>query len=392
MSEPKERILIVDDEETIRAVCSRNLLRLGFTVHTAVDGEAALLFLQKQEVDFILTDLSMPGPVDGVKLTEEVKHKYPMVDVVVMTAYPRLETAIPLLRNGAYDYLIKPFDQDVLKSVVLRCVEKRRLSQELDREKLLRQELEAAYRELQKVEKLKESFLSRINHELRTPLVPMMIALTTLEQELASPQGKRIFQTLQTNLTRLQETVEDLLIFTEIKKENVEVFRTQVDLKDTCDAIVKKYRLQWEAREMTVSVEYEEGAEAVWAAPKLMETMFKHLLLNAIRFSRKGGGIRIAAQRKDGNVRLSFSDTGIGIPQDKLSSVFDSFYQVAEYMTREVGGLGLGLAIVRRIAEMHGGSVSVESEEGKGSTFHVLLPVEEPFVKKIMKSLYRENE
>ena len=165
------RILVVDDEAPIREICRRTLQASGYPIETVDSGEKALLLMQNQTFDFVLTDIHMPGSVDGSLLVEMIKEKSPLTDVVVMTAAPALETAISTLKNGAYDYLIKPFNSEFLLSVVNRCFEKRRLSDELQREKLLRQEIEAAYVELQKVEKLKESFLARINHELRTPFI-----------------------------------------------------------------------------------------------------------------------------------------------------------------------------------------------------------------------------
>ena len=105
-----------------------------------------------------------------------------------------------------------------------------------------------------------------------------------------------------------------------------------------------------------------------------METAFKHLLLNAIQFSPRESAVRIEVRNARDGCRISFTDQGIGIPQDKLSAVFDSFYQVADYLTREVGGLGLGLAIVRRIVETHGGTIQVSSRQGEGSTFTMVFP------------------
>lgn len=378
-----ERILVVDDEEDIRRFCARVLERMGFQVRTAENGKAGLDSLKERVADFVLTDLSMPV-MDGIQFTEEVRHRYPTVDVVIMTAYPRLETAIPLLKSGAYDYLIKPFDKDVLVTVVTRCFQKRRLSAELNREKTMRQELEAAYAELQKLEHLKEAFLSRVNHELRTPLVPALLALESLAAESSSPQAKKLVGAVQTNLSRMQEVVENLLVFSEIRKEPSDFYTSRVDLADLLDGVVRKYRPQCEARDVRVEVDFPKGRGVVWASPRLMETAFKHLLINAIQFNRKGGSIRIEGKDAGGRIEIVFRDSGIGIPPDKLSKIFDSFYQVAEYLTREVGGLGLGLALVRRILEAHGGAIRAESDGKTGSAFHLEIPAREPIMERVL--------
>jgi signal transduction histidine kinase len=388
---PAEHILVVDDEETIRRLCGRFLQGSGLSITTAENGEAALARLKEKTADIVLTDLSMPV-MDGMRLAEEIRRKHPGVDVIVMTAYPRLETAIPLLREGVYDYLIKPFDKDLLTMVVNRCLEKRRLSTELSREKILRSELEAAYQELQKLEKMKEAFLSRINHELRTPLSPAVLALESLEKEVSNPLARKMLQTVQINMGRLQEIVENLLVFAELRRENFTTYATSVDLPAMVKTLQERYHGLVSEKGVSVDVAISPDAREIWGAPKLLETAFKHLFLNAVQFNRKGGTVRIKARRAGGRAHVLFEDSGIGIPRDQQSQVFDSFYQVAEYLTREVGGLGLGLAIVKRVVEAHGGTVRVDSDGETGSVFHVELPFREPMVDRILETIEKSSE
>ena len=385
---PRAAILVVDDENAIRRLCERVLSGLGFSVRTAGNGEEALARLKESPADIVLTDLSMPI-MDGVRLTEEVGRRHPGTDVIIMTAYPRLETAIPLLRSGAYDYLIKPFDAEVLSAVMERCFQKRRLSTELSREKVLRAELEAAYHELQKVEKMKEAFLSRVNHELRTPLAPAVLALESLEKEVSSPTARRMLHTAQANLARLQEILENLLVFAELRRQDFTPYATGVDLGVLLEALVARYRTPAEEKDVRVEVSLAGDAREAWGAPKLLETAFKHLLLNAIQFNRRGGMVRIKSLQSGGRIHVTFEDTGMGVPDSQQDRIFDSFYQVAEYLTREVGGLGLGLAIVRRVAEAHGGTVSVSSDGKSGSVFRFELPFRQPFVDRLLSTIHK---
>lgn len=369
------RILVVDDEPGIREVCERTLRAMGFEVKSASDGQAALKELDEQDFDFVLTDLSMPAPVDGTRLTEMIKSRSPFIDVVIMTAYPTLETAIQLLKNGAYDYLSKPFSQDLLESVVARCFEKRRLSQELNREKMQRRELAAAYAELQKVEHLKESILSRLSHELRTPVCSSLLALEAL-QAMNPDAGKlKHCAVMRSSLMRLQKTVEDLLFMAQCRQGRLAVRRSPAQLKSLIENAVKHYESLWQDKQLRVEAELGALSEPLEVDAGHMEAAFRQLLLNAIHFNKKNGRILIQGRRRPDGVQISFTDTGMGIPKEKLSDIFDGFYQAAEYLTREVGGLGLGLAIVRRIAEAHDGSIRVESQEGQGSTFTLSLPV-----------------
>jgi len=369
------RILVVDDELSIREVCRRTLSGSGYTVATANDGKEALRILHTQTFDFVLTDLMMPGGCNGARLLETIKQESPATDVVVMTGYPSLETAIPTLKNGAYDYLIKPFDNVLLLSVVQRCFERRRLSEELNHEKMLRAELEAAYAELQKVEKLKESFLSRLSHELRTPFVSVFFTLDEIKSDPANEKMLPVLLSLRSHISEVWKLVENMLSFADLREGDVSSYKVPVEPRLLIKELIQKFKPEWEKRELKVELAVEGDVESINGDPQLLSTAFKHLLLNAIHFNRKGGTVRIQMKNLGSTLAITFVDTGIGIPADKLPNVFDNFYQVAEYMTREVGGLGLGLAIVRRIIEAHGGSVTVSSQAGEGSQFTVMLPM-----------------
>lgn len=368
------QILVVDDESRIRQVCERTLMQMGFDVQSAPDGQAAMKCLSAQYFDFVLTDLAMPESINGERLTEEIKHKWPSTDVVIMTAYPALETAIPTLKHGAYDYLIKPFSLELLRSVVSRCFERRNLAKELNRERLLRHELEAAYAELQKVERLKEAIMSRVSHELRTPLCSGFMALEALEPLSQNSANSKSCGIIRSSLTKLREIVENLLLFASHAHTNVSLERSDVNLHNLIEVIIRRYKPLWDQRQISVEVIWGEKIKSLWADSKQLHVAFKHLFLNAIYFNKRGGHILIQGSEQPDDISISFSDTGIGIEREKLSQVFDGFYQAAECLSREVGGLGLGLAIVRRIAEAHGGSVWVESEAGRGSKFTLKLP------------------
>lgn len=124
MPEERRSILIVDDEPNVRSVCQRVLGALGYKISLASDAKEALSYFTDDPPDLVLTDVSMPG-MTGTQLLEEIKSRHPGTDVVVMTAFPDLQTALPAFRGGAYDYLIKPFDQSELRSVVERCFKRR---------------------------------------------------------------------------------------------------------------------------------------------------------------------------------------------------------------------------------------------------------------------------
>jgi signal transduction histidine kinase len=374
-NEPRHRILVVDDDPQIRDICRRTLEKLDFDVQIVETGDQALALLKDQAFDFVLTDINMPGSTDGVKLAEEVKYLSPATDVVIMTGYPTVDTAILALKQGVYDYMLKPFSPAYLECVVTRCFEKRRLSKELDRETLMRRELEAAYAELKKLERLKAAFLGRLQHELRTPLTRLIVATEMIDAGSSNANaGAKLKDILLSGTSQMRAVVEQLLLFSDVESPEFKLEKTAVDMEATIRALVEDYRAVWAEKELKVEILLASPMGHIWGDADLLKTAFKHLLLNAVHFSNKGGTIRIQGAQDAKETSITFNDTGIGIPESQAEKVFDSFYQVAEHMTRTVGGLGLGLAIVRRIVEAHGGAVSVKSRKGAGSTFTVRLP------------------
>lgn len=369
------RMLIVDDEEVVQKACARTMADMGLVVETASNAKEAWTLLNRGDYDCVLTDIAMPGEMDGTALTEEVRSRFPSTDIIIMTGNPNLTTAVATLRRGALDYLIKPFGPATLEAAVTRCFERRRLSEELNREKTLRLELESAYAELQKTERAKDAFISVLNHELRTPLSIALAAAELLEKGLDKKHARQVLEMLRSSLARENDVVEDLLLFSKLTAGSLPLHLSEVRMGELIRALAANYRSVSEEKEVRLEIRID-PAIRVRGDYSLLQTAFKHLLLNAVRFNTKGGLVRIEAVRTSRSLELLFADSGIGIAPELRAQVFDRFYQVAEHLTRKVGGLGLGLAIVRRIVEAHGGSVAVCGREGGGTEFRVSLPMD----------------
>lgn len=373
-----ERVLVVDDDESLQDLCATAFRLDGYAVDVASSGEEALKRLDAASYDLVLTDLFMPGKVDGSGVVRAVKGRFPSTEVIVMTAVPTLRTAIGTLKDGASDYVIKPFETDHLRVIARRALDHRKLRRELDSERAMRQELASAYQELQKVEELKESFLARVSHELRTPLSELLTAVELMEQAAGSTTDKekleRYVALSKTGAARMERILSDLLAFVELQKRPVIEGGQPVAVAPLCREVVDKFKPLWEPRGLKVEFKIPPDLPAVSGDPALLGRALEHLLHNAIVFNRDNGRITLEARAEAGNVYLDLSDTGEGIPETEFDRIFDSFYQIANYLTRKVGGLGLGLAITRRIAEAHGGFVDVTSKVGQGTTFRLRLP------------------
>ncbi|MBI3551423.1 MAG: hybrid sensor histidine kinase/response regulator [Elusimicrobia bacterium] len=376
-TKPGERILAVDDDESFLDIYKTGLQSAGYEVTTASSGAEAVALAAREDFDLVITDLSMPGEFDGQEVVRRVKAARPKTELIVLTGTPTLASAIATLKDGAYDYVFKPVVIEHLKSVVRRCLDHHRLREELSSERALRQELKIAYEELQKVEKLKEGILARLSHELKTPLFQIVLGLNVLKDaQVDLEKARRTVEIATLACSRLERTLSNLLALAEFGQAVPEVGTTAVDVEALCRGVVEGLRALWERRNLRVSVAFEPKVRAVRGTPELLSKAFEHLVHNAILFSPQGESVEIRGKMTAGFVKVAVSDKGEGIPESEFDEIFDSFYQVANYLTRKVDGLGLGLAIARRIVEAHGGSVMVASRLGQGSTFTVALPPE----------------
>jgi signal transduction histidine kinase len=387
------RLLVVDDEENIVLTISEVLRLEGYEVEVASSGREAVGLLDRgPEFDLVLTDLHMDEG-DGLTLLEEVRRRSPLTIVVVLTGFAAVESAIAALRHGAYDYLAKPCIIAELIHTVARGIEHRRLMlaereargrlEELNRELESRveertAELSRVNHELVEANRMKDVFLATLSHELRTPLTPVLGWVNLLRTGGAAADPSMLTQGLDAieRNARLQaRLVDDLLDISRIVSGKLRIEWEPVNLCTVVELATEPVRAETAAREIRLSVEMPECPLVVQGAPVRLQQVVWNLLSNAVKFTPRGGLVRVRAWRVGDEARVEVSDTGVGISEDFLPHVFDRFRQADGSTTRQYGGLGLGLAIVRALAELHGGWVIAESAGlGRGSRFTFALP------------------
>lgn len=244
------------------------------------------------------------------------------------------------------------------------------ISSARDEQNELGSELLAAYSELHKLERLKTAFMGRVSHELRTPLAVSAMACHLIGPRLEGEIERTAFARLEASLERLRSSIEDILLFSSLPAR-VPMDARPVDVAHLLKGIAALHAGDAARRRLTVTVDAESSC-IVRCDEALIGKALEHLFMNALRFSRPEGAVRLEVGHEDG-ATIRFIDSGPPIPGSERALIFDSFYQAAEHLTREVGGLGLGLAIVRRAVEAHGGRVDVESL-ADGNVFTVWLP------------------
>jgi signal transduction histidine kinase len=386
------RLLVVDDEENIRLTISEVLRLEGHEVESAPSGAEAARLLSGGEFDLVLTDLHMADG-DGLSVLEEVRRNAPLTITIVLTGFAALETAIAALRRGAYDYLTKPCNIEALKMTVSRGLEHRRLMlaerearlelEELNRELERRVEARTAElvrlnEELSEANRAKDVFLATLSHELRTPLTPVLGWVNLLRAGGAASDPSMLEQGLDAieRNARLQaRLVDDLLDISRVVSGKFRVEREAIDLRAVVASAVETVRPESEAHGVEIRVELPEAQTIVLGSAVRLQQIVWNLLNNAVKFTPEGGHVTVRLSIAGAEAVVVVEDTGIGIDPSFLPHVFDRFRQQDGTTTRQHGGLGLGLAIVRALAELHGGWVRAESEGlGHGSRFTFAVP------------------
>jgi signal transduction histidine kinase len=401
---PKARhtLLVVDDEpDVVKSV--KDLLRLDHRVLTATSAADALAILEREPVHVVMTDQRMPE-MTGVQFLSQVQTKYPDVVRLLFTGYADVRAVIDAINQGhVWRYITKPWDPDELSAIIRDACdrydlvrERRELTETLrlrneDLEKANTQlaqaniQLNQVNAELRRANELKHAFIQVASHELRTPLTILqgMVRLAGTVQG-APPALKGHLDRIDRASRRLQALVDQIIAMLVAHKFERTLDRKPTDLAPLLHDAADDVRPFVELRHQTLTVEAPTDIGAMNVEAGSIRDCLNHLLLNAIKFTPDGGVIRLSAVRLAGaGVVIRVADTGEGMDVDTCQRLFQPFFtgfDVSRHCsgTYEHGrrGLGLGLAIVKSLVQMHGGTIGVQSDPGKGTTFTITLPEE----------------
>jgi len=227
--------------------------------------------------------------------------------------------------------------------------------------------------EIRNVERIKKDFVINVSHELRTPLTAIKGYVETLEEEV-DEKAKEYLEIIKRHTERLILIIKDLLLLSEFEEEEVKLETEKVDIKSLVENILPIFEQQLKKKKLKVELKVLNKVPAIQGDPFSLEQMFINIIDNAVKYTEKGK-IKISLKKEDKNLSVEIEDTGVGIPEDHISRVFERFYVVDKSRSRSLGGTGLGLSIVKHIAQQHSGEVRVESTLGQGTKFTVLFPL-----------------
>jgi two-component system CheB/CheR fusion protein len=394
------RVLLVEDDED-DFVLTRDLLAEipgGYQLEWVSSYDDALRALARNDVDVYLVDYRL-GRRTGLDLLREAQARGCRVPAIMLTGLGERAVDVEAMQAGAADYLVKGqldcalLERSIRYALASRQHEEalRKSHEELERRVRERTaELARANEALRQADRRKDEFLSILSHELRNPLAALHNALnlvcpprggeaappTAAPHHLTTRDLERAWEIIARQLKHLVRLVDDLLDVSRINQGKVQLQLQHLDLCRCVRDAVEISRPFLESRRHQLELHLPEGPLTVEGDPTRLVQVIANLLNNAAKYTEEGGHVTLTVECVGDTAVLRCKDTGAGIPAEKLPHIFDLFMQVDRTLARAQGGLGIGLTLVRRLVQMHGGSVEAHSEgSGKGSEFVVRLPL-----------------
>ena len=359
------RILVADDEPDIVLSLSDRLNWLGHEVMSACDGQAALTALESQPVDLVFLDLDMPR-LNGIEVLSRIKPRWPDLPVIILTAHGTIRLAVEAMKKGAVDFLTKPFEPGQLDSVVAKALERNKLKGEITR------------------------LLGEISHDVKNLLMPLVTGTDLLADEiddlfkklpeLEAVRAKEshklcdeIIEMLRSTSNRIQDRMKGIADYVAVTSAPQKFEPCQI--AKVAESVKKSLRLQLEQKQIVLRIEGLDSLPSIMADENRLYSVLYNLVHNAVPEVPARGSITISGCLDAANksIALTVQDTGKGMSPEVRDSLFTT-----RVISRKAGGTGLGTKIVKDAIDAHGGQIAVESQEGKGTTFLIRLPLHPP--------------
>jgi signal transduction histidine kinase len=363
------RVAIVDDEEPLRLALRRIVSRFHVYVEdVGVDvSYEPVGFASGEELldcvaggasfDLMLLDLRLPG-VSGLDVLTRLREQGQNIVTIMITAYATFETAVQATKLGGYDFLAKPFEPDELRYAVRKATTQLIINRE-------------ARRLSEEKRQVRFNFISVLAHELKAPLNAVEGYLKILRTD-ETPERAHMIDRSLIRLDGMRKLIFDLLDLTRIESGQKQRHIGSVDVRSVAQTAVDLLTPEASGRGVSMTVHPAEPV-MLQADPDELEIIINNLVSNAVKYNRDGGSVTVDVARLAQGVRISVTDTGVGLTQEECAKLFQEFVRIKNEDTIKIMGSGLGLSTVRKLAELYGGEATVKSRKGEGSTFTVTL-------------------
>jgi signal transduction histidine kinase len=371
---PRPKLLIVDDEDRQVAALCASLRRKGYDVNGVTSGEAALEQLRASRFQLLLTDLQMPG-LNGIELLRAARECDADLVAILMTGHATIDKAVEAMQAGALDVVVKPFDPARIEAVLSRALHVQRLQSENAalQQRLAEHvaELEAKNLELEAANQELDAFSHSVSHDLRAPLRAVrgfaQILLESFAQQMP-PEAQRQLKRISDAAIKMSGLVDDLLRFARLDRHALTL--QSVHIAALVHEAVAELRREHSNRDVTVHVGELPDA---YGDKVLLKQVFTNLLGNAFKFTSQLGQptIEVGCERSEHACVYFVRDNGVGFDMRHAGRLFGAFQRL--HTAAEFEGTGIGLSLVKRIIDRHGGNIWAESALGKGATFRFTI-------------------
>lgn len=375
----RQKILIIDDSpEHVRIAL--DCLYDAYEVFFALNGPEALSIARYEQPDLILLDIYMEE-MDGFDVCRQIKSIQNMADIPIIFITGSTDDAdhINALKTGGVDFIEKPFNTAILKQRVKLHLKLKSTIESYKNEIKEKEQALEALNTSQKISKSKSEFLANISHEFRTPMNAILgFTALTLEDPELSDENRKHLGIANKSAQELLLLLEDILDFSNLETGKFKLDETSFDLEPLINEVIHFFSNKAQKKGLTLDLDIHPDVLGIYKGDKnrLRQILF-NILGNAVKFTNKGGiKLSIAPESQPQTLLFSVSDTGIGIPPEKLEIIFHLFTQADASSSRRYGGTGLGTTISKHLVNLMGGKIWVISEENKGSIFNFTIKLE----------------
>lgn len=352
------KLLFIDDEDIVLRSSKRIFAGSDHEIDTAPSGDEGLAMAMARDYDIVVTDLKMPG-LGGMEVLKALRRDRPKTTVIIFTGFSSVDTAREALKNGAFDYIPKPFTPDELRSVIANAIEARR---------------DAAGAKML-------DLMAIVSHELKSPLAAVQTTATTLQRGYfgkLEPEQQRIVETIIRNCSYLEDIIRSYIDLSKMELDGLGMFKEKVPFASAVvGPVLDMPGVRDNVRRMAVVTELD-GDPVIEGDPNLLKILVANLVNNAVKYGAEGTPVRVRLAMKGGELVLAVRNEGVGIPKEDMPRLFKRFERLKQKGTEGVKGSGLGLYISKTVVDKHNGRIWVEGEPGKWVEFFVALPAAAP--------------
>lgn len=360
-----EKILVVEDERVVARDIEKRLKKLGYVVPASVaSGEEAIQKAAELRPDLVLMDVQLKGQMDGIEAAEHIRATSD-TPIIYLTAYADDATLQRAKITEPFGYIVKPFDERDLH-VAIEIALRRQLSETAIR---------VALEKEKELSELKSRFWSMAAHEIRGPMTSILSCAQLLEHEyhhLSEERRREFLYIIQRSVRSMDQLLTDLLAIGRVEGGSLKFDPAPLDLEQFCQTLVEEVQFS-AGLNHSIVFSHQGHCESVWMDQKLLRHILVNLISNAIKYSPQNSPVFFDLSCVEQVVTLQVRDTGIGIPSDMKEHLFEPFQRASN--VGNIQGTGLGLTMVKRCLDLHGGNIVVESEVDVGTSVTIKIPL-----------------